>query len=227
MFSVPQHLLSDLLEKSRAIRQAKDERTFHIFYRLLAGAGEHLRSQSLIASIWDLILHCKQDIEQCFLKKRLMLGQHFWLFLVSRLTVMWFKKKCNSIASVFLQRTCFLKDLTATVSCQTVTFPSPDSRTRTISRRHSTPCASWASLTKRLSVSRKQRTRHTEYFPFPSSRHFPMMLWRNEAGIFISLRKQWGPQVNYLWWNVLLRPAKNKKDSEEKRSCNKTRLGQI
>ncbi|NXE35823.1 MYH9 protein, partial [Ptilorrhoa leucosticta] len=37
-----------LLEKSRAIRQAKEERTFHIFYYLLSGAGEHLKNDLLL-----------------------------------------------------------------------------------------------------------------------------------------------------------------------------------
>ncbi|XP_032077799.1 myosin-9 [Thamnophis elegans] len=37
-----------LLEKSRAVRQAKEERTFHIFYYLLTGAGEHLKNDLLL-----------------------------------------------------------------------------------------------------------------------------------------------------------------------------------
>ncbi|MGH0118756.1 UNVERIFIED_CONTAM: hypothetical protein FKN15_062218 [Acipenser sinensis] len=46
-------VITDLLEKSRCIRQAKIERTFHIFYYLLAGAGEQQRKELLLEGFGD------------------------------------------------------------------------------------------------------------------------------------------------------------------------------
>ncbi|XP_069503219.1 myosin-11 isoform X2 [Ambystoma mexicanum] len=51
-----------LLEKSRAIRQAKDERTFHIFYYMLAGAPPKMREEMLLEGFNDYTFLCQGNV---------------------------------------------------------------------------------------------------------------------------------------------------------------------
>ena len=41
---------SDLLEKSRAVNQAPDERTFHIFYQIMNGMDDEMKEEFLFSA---------------------------------------------------------------------------------------------------------------------------------------------------------------------------------
>lgn len=75
-------MLSDLLEKSRAIRQAKEERSFHIFYYMLSGAGDKLRCEH-----WKHFYSNMDAVKRASRKGwswMLQIGWHWWLKMICR-----------------------------------------------------------------------------------------------------------------------------------------------
>ena len=59
------YVCADLLEKSRIIQQAADERTFHFCYQMLAGAEDDMKSKNFLkpptlvsGSASICIIHC-------------------------------------------------------------------------------------------------------------------------------------------------------------------------
>ncbi len=108
------------------------------------------------------------------------------------LCLLWGKKMIlttflNVFPCVCLQRTCFWKDSTTTVSCPMATSQFQANRTRTTSRRPWRPCTSWASPMKRFWVC------------LSNGVAFTCLTFSVLCVLYIQVRSRMG---HSLWWTV-------------------------